>query len=110
MRASPPEDTLRLVLDLAAEAVDIYAEPILYWWDQLKERNRRMRELDGYADAPRTYISYVPQLPEPEANSELEFMFECPYCGAGFHFLSPVGNARGCRRCRRQVSFCDSDY
>jgi hypothetical protein len=103
MRAGSPttaDDILALLVDLAYEAASHYSKDVGYWWRLLQERNRRMRELDGYADAPRAYLPYTPRV---TADPVFSIPLGCPHCGGGFHLVSLVGDARTCRHCYRIV-------
>ena len=94
------DEALSFLADLAHEAISRYGEGLGYWWKQLQERNRRLRERDGYADAPRTYALMAPLL---AVDPVFAIPLECPECGAGFHFISTVGEVRSCRQCYSTV-------
>ena len=89
--ASGTEHVARLTLDSIGISIEMPLDPIISWWKNLRERNRRVREIE---DGGRPSDSY-------------RFVHSCPSCSADFSHLTTVkvgGVAvKVCMTCRCEI-------
>lgn len=89
--ASGTEHVARLSLDSLGISVEMPLAPILRWWESLRERNRRAREIDEYGSPVEPY----------------RFVRSCPACEADFSHLATYSKGdsivRICMFCRHEI-------